>query len=516
MPDSSDSRLERALRLGTVALSALFVLLFLFVAARRMRYPFELDRVESGMLTTVWRLRHGFPLYSAPSLDWAPFLYAPLFFYLSAAVTKVVGISFGTLRLVSTLATLGSFGFIFLLVWKETRRFAAAALAVGLFASLYPIVFAWFDVGRVDSLSTFFFLAAVYATRRLHPLAAALLWLLAFLTKQTFLPLGLAVFLIDWQRPRRMFTGMVAFLLMAGGSVFWLNHTTQGWFSFYAFGTPGVLGWSSHQALMFPFADLLAPWPIAVALIVMGAACTGVRWRSREGGYLALVTALLTAAIWFVRAHAGANLNALIPLYAWMSVLVGIAADRLLRWSAERSVQGNSSGHPRAAFPALLWLVAGLQLAAHLYRPAEVSHGDPAARQRFLAALKATPGDVWVVDHSYDNILVGKPVHADMDALDAVLGRGYKPAVTQFAQLTGGGHFTAVVLDRTPEAYKPSGLFTLPPFSPAYGVRSVAPGYGEPDQPSFVLTGCGTLAGPAGSLLDTSTGFVDRSACSAR
>ena len=510
MPDNSDSGLERTLRWVSSVLSALFVLLFLYIALRRMRYPYELDRMESGMLTSVWRIRHGFPLYSAPSLDWAPFLYAPLFFYVSAGVSKLVGISFGTLRLVSTLATVGSFGLIFLLVWTETKRFAAAALAVGLFASIYPIVVAWFDVGRVDSLSTFFFLAALYATRRLNPCFAALLWLFAFLTKQTFLPLGLAVFLIDWQRPRRMLLGMFTFLLTAGASVFWLNHVSHGWFSFYAFGTPGVLGWSSRTALMFPFNDLLEPWPIAAALIVIAAGWTGLRWRERDGSYLLIVSALLTGAVWFVRAHAGANLNALIPLYAWMTVLVGIAMDRLLRL-----VSGQATlSHHAARLSALLWLLAVLQLAAHLYRPAEVPRGNAAARQRFLTALKATPGDVWVVDHSYDNILVGKPVHADMDALDAVLGRGYQPALKQFAQSVGGGHFAAVVLDRAPEAYKPDGLFTLPPFSQRYGVRSVAPGYGDPDQPSFVFTPCNTEIGPANGLTNQATGFVDRSSCS--
>ena len=498
-----------------MALSALFVLLFLFVALRRLRYPFELDRMESGMLTTVWRLRHGYPLYTAPSLDWAPFLYAPLFFYVSAAVTKGMGIGYGALRLVSTLATLGSFALIFLLVWTETKRVAAAALAVGLFASLYPIVLAWFDVGRVDSLSTFFFLAALYATRRLHPLFAALLWLLAFLTKQTFLPLGLAVFLVDWQRPRRMLTGMLPFLLAAGASVFWLNRTSGGWFSFYAFGTPGVLGWSSHTALMFPFADLLAPWPIAVALIVLAAACTGVRPRERDDSYLLIVTVLLTAAIWFVRAHAGANLNALIPLYAWMAVLVGIAMDRLLRWTAAHAVV--VSGRPGAAtLSGALWLLVCLQLAAHLYRPAEIPRGDPVARQRFLGALRATPGDVWVVDHSYDSILAGKPVHADMDALDAVLGRGYKPALAQFAQEIGSRHFAAVVLDRGTDAYKPDGLFTNPPFSTSYPVRSVAPGYSERDQPALVLTPCDVLTGPGSGLLDGKAVLTDRSACPLR
>src|SRR5580698_9885236 len=137
MPLNEESRLERPLRLAALGLSLFFVLSFLFIALHRLHYPFEVDRVESGMMTSVWRLRHGYPLYTASSLEWAPYLYAPLFFYLSAALSKVMGLSYAPLRMVSILSTLGSFGVIFLMVWKETKRFAAAAVAVGLFASLY-------------------------------------------------------------------------------------------------------------------------------------------------------------------------------------------------------------------------------------------------------------------------------------------------------------------------------------------------------------------------------------------
>ena len=342
------------------------------------------------MLTSVWRLRHGFALYSPPSMQWAPFLYAPLFFYVSAAVTRVVGIQYAALRLVSIAATLGSFTLIFFLVWTETRRrWAPALFAVGVFASLYHFVLAWYDVGRVDSLSLFFFLAALLATRRTHPLAAALLWWLAFLTKQTFLPVGLLLFLVQWHRPRRMLTGMAAYAALVAGSTLWLQHATHGWFAYYAFGTAGVIKWSWHTAIMFPFADLLGPLPIACGLILIAALFTSVRWREPSASYLAIVTVLLTGAIGYVRAHVGANLNALIPLYAWLAVLAGVSLDRLLEGS---SGEVRETGGPGPGpFPllrstgsaAVLWLLAVVQLAAHLYRPARYLPGTWRRAQPF-------------------------------------------------------------------------------------------------------------------------------------
>lgn len=518
--EGSLSGLTRWLRGITIALSLLFMLVFLWVAAHRLRYPFEVDRMESGMLTSVWRLRHGFALYSAPSLQWAPFLYAPLFFYLSAAVTHVVGIQFAALRLVSIAATVGSFGLIFLLVWRETRRWAPALFAAGLFAALYPFVLAWYDVGRVDSLALFFFLAALLATRHTHPLWAGLLWWLAFLTKQTYLPLGLLLFTIEWERPRRMLTGMAAYSLLVVGSFAWLQHSTHGWFRYYAFGTAGVIKWSWHTAIMFPFTDLLGPLPIACGLIFAATLFTGLRWRERDGSYLLIVTVLLTGAIAYVRAHVGANLNAVIPLYAWMAVLSGISLDRLLErpagpLPASALQQPGLDAQLAPLSSTVIWLLAAVQLGAHLYRPAEIHTGNLAARAAFISVLRHTPGDVWVVDHPFDAILAGKPLHADMDALDAVLGRGYAPAVAEFQQLIATQRLTAVVLDRTPESYEPSGIFTAAPFGEVYRVRAIAPGgdaEGNFDAPLLTFLPCDLEQVPQ-SLTDLHETLANRSSC---
>ena len=513
MPLNEESRLERPLRLAALGLSLFFVLFFLFIALHRLHYPFELDRVESGMMTSVWRLRHGYPLYAAPSLEWAPYLYAPLFFYLSAALSKVMGLSYAPLRMVSILSTLGSFGVIFLMVWKETKRFAAAAVAVGLFASLYVFVLGWFDVGRVDSLSVFLFLLAVFATRRAHPLLAAVMWLLAFHGKQTFLPLGVAIFLVEWQRPKRMLLGIGAFAAMAWASIVWLNHLTQHWYSFYAFGTSGALGWAPREAAMFLPHDFFEPLPVAVILILMAVLLAPMRWRERDGSFFIIVTALLGGAVWFVRAHGGANINATIPLYAWVAILTGVAVHRLLvLWETSESVPSFA----RVSVPALLWMALTLQLMAHLYRPGQVSplEGSLAARQLFMEDLRATPGDVWVVNHSYDGLMAGKPMHAEMDALDAVLGRGYQPAVQEFHRQIAGQHFTAVVLDRGQGSYEPPGLFTTPPFSDVYSLQVSAPG-AQMDQPNLVLLPCAAASAPQPQpgLLRLDAGFVDRSQC---
>ena len=52
------------------------------------------------------------------------------------------------------------------------------------------------------------------------------------------------------------------------------------------------------------------------------------------------------------------------------------------------------------------------------------------------------------MNHSYDGILAGKPVHAEMDALDAVLGKPYPATVDEFNRLIAGQHFSVILMDR--------------------------------------------------------------------
>ncbi len=506
---------ERWLRWVAVGLSVFFVVMFLYVSLRRMVYPFQVESIESSMMMTVWRLRHGYPLYGPASLEWAPFLYAPLFFWLSAALSKVMGVSYAPLRAVSVLSTLGSFGVIYALVWQQTRRWVAALVAVGMYAGLYCVVYGWFDFGRVDSLSVSLFLVAVYATRRMHPVAAALFWLLACMAKQTFLPLGIAIFAVEWARPRRMLSGMAALAAMVWAATAWMDHATQHRFSYYVYGTTGGLTpipWRI-AVLSLPM-NLLATMPIALGVIAAAVLLRPMRWRDREGSFYAIVTVLLVGAVWFVLAHRGANVNAVVPLFAWMCVLLGVAVHRLLEGVAA------AEGTPRwrYAAAAVLWLAVSLQLAAHVYTPSMllgVSKDGP-ARQRFQDKVRATPGDVWVVNHSYDAMQAGKPMHADMLGYDAVLGRKDRAAVEEFEGAIRSRRFSAIVLDWPPGEYNPAGVFTGAPVTESYPlvVRYQEEGWNaSPDKPLYVLLPCSALTSPPVGLIDAQHGFVDRSHC---
>jgi hypothetical protein len=487
-----------------MALSVLMLLLFLYTALRRLRYPFELDRMESAMMTSVWRLAHGQPLYTRPSLDWTPFLYAPLFFYASLAFSKIVGLSYAALRGVSLLATLGTIVVLYLHVLRETRDRTAALCAAGVYLSLYSWCLGWYDIGRVDSLSVFFFVLALYCMRFAPTPIAAVVWVLAFQTKQGFLPIGLLVFLAYWRTPKRMVLNMALYAVLAFASIRLMQHTSGGWYDYYVFGTVKQLAASRRIAILYLPFDLLKPLGIAAMLCVLAVLLRPVRWMQATGFFYAWITVLIVGSIGFARAHDGSNLNTVMPVYAWMAVLLGLALARLM--TLETS----------PVLACLVWLMVIAQMAQHLYRPVQFDPGADtlARREAFLDILRATPGDVWLTNHSYDSVMAGKAPHAEMDALDAALDTD--PALAADVRATiAQRHFTAIFLDRVPDSYSPHWLFNEGPFAETYGRETLAPMSRvdtSADQPALVYLPCDV---PASTLeqLQLTGSFARQGVC---
>ena len=61
------------------AAAGLFALAFLGLALARLAYPYDLDFVENGMLLQAWQAALGRPVFAAPTADFAPNVYMPLY-----------------------------------------------------------------------------------------------------------------------------------------------------------------------------------------------------------------------------------------------------------------------------------------------------------------------------------------------------------------------------------------------------------------------------------------------------
>ena len=204
-------------RVAVAAAAIVPIGLYLFVALRRIGYPFELEWLEGGAVEIVQRVVHGQGIYVRPSLHFVSYPYPPLYFWVSAAVAKVIGVGFLPLRLVSLLSSVGCFAVLFHVVRRETGDPVAGIVSAGLFAATYDVSNAWFDVGRVDSLFLLLLLATVAVARRAvtapdGALVGALLFL-SFFTKQTALLAGMPMLLYLVVARRR--AGAVALATLA-------------------------------------------------------------------------------------------------------------------------------------------------------------------------------------------------------------------------------------------------------------------------------------------------------------
>lgn len=430
------TNLSSLTRLAQVVLltgGSLFVIVYIVIAASRMMYPFELEWMEGAMLGQVERARAGTPLFVAPSMEYVPLIYTPLYYYIAAALSWVTGTSFFTLRLISFGASLGVFGLMYKLVETETGDWRAGLTAVSMFAATFVIGGAWFDIGRNDSLFLFGCLAGAYALRRSDTLGAALIagfcFALAAFTKQSALlvaaPVVLYLLLTDWKRSLAFVAPLA---LVFGGSTAVLDAMSDGWYVYYTLELPREHAIVMDRIIGFWTDDMLGQLPIAT---LGGLAYLGYRIaRPRSGTwFLVALAAGLFAAAWSSRMHSGGIENVLIPAYFALSLLFVLGLHH-----ASQGGWGPARFAPLR--PAALHALAGLQFFLLVYNPAAQipTSADRAAGEMLVSRLAEVDGPVWVPGQPYLAERAGKSSYAHAVALQDVLRGGESPAKEQLAE----------------------------------------------------------------------------------
>jgi len=237
-----------------VAMGLVYLCAFLYVAAGRTFFPFEIEWMEGGMVTHAARLVLGLPIYAEPSADFVPFFYTPGYPALVAFLGRIFGdVSLPLARCVSLFACLGTFGTLFYIVRRESST-TYALLGLGIYAALFRTNGAFYDLARPDSLYLFLvFLGVVLVYRaRGHGalVLAGLIFVCAFFTKQTssvFVP-PLIMYLI-WRDWRQAVTFSVVTFGVATLGVWWVDYATDGWFWTFIF--------EGHQGHTFYWKNIL-------------------------------------------------------------------------------------------------------------------------------------------------------------------------------------------------------------------------------------------------------------------
>jgi hypothetical protein len=191
-----------ALAKGALAVWSGAVIVFtVFLWADHLRFPFLLDLMEGTILQHVGRAAHGLAVYPQPTPDFVPLAYNPLYYYLCAPVTWVLGLDLPALRLVAIAGMAGSGAIVYLTVRKWTGSRWWGLIALGLFAAAYRVMDAYLDTAHSDSWLLCAALLGTYlidqAPERAGRIAGVVLLVLSFWFKQhgALFALGGAAFL---------------------------------------------------------------------------------------------------------------------------------------------------------------------------------------------------------------------------------------------------------------------------------------------------------------------------------
>ncbi|MGH2895707.1 MAG: ArnT family glycosyltransferase [Solirubrobacteraceae bacterium] len=455
------------------------IAVYLWIAAHRLGYPYELDWMEGGSVELVARVAAGHSLYATPSLAYVGWTYPPLYYWVSAAVAEITGIGFLPLRLVSTVASLLAMATLAGIVWRETRDRLAGLVAAGLFAATFQISGAWFDTGRVDSMLVALTLVALawgrWARTVRGGVGLGVLAFLAFFTKQTGLVALLpALLYLAVARRRVGVPALVTLLGLAAVSTVVLDAASNGWYRYYVFSELSGQPWAQQVWVSFWVSDIWDhEWPVVA--LVGAAGVLGWRGRSRlhrrpANLYWATAAAGLVVSAWLSRLHTGGYANVLMPAYAATALLGGLAFGTLAQRTGTRAETGRRSSV--TAPLAGLTLVAQMALLAYLPQAQIPTATDRAAGAQLIARLRSLPGPVIVLRHPWYATLAGKGSSAaQQEALHDVLRSSAERGPRALRASMGGAldadGVQTVVLD-----YAGDGSLLGPEFTREFRVQS--------------------------------------------
>jgi hypothetical protein len=223
------SRARRIEELGPFAAGALLLVLLLTLWWSRLTYPFDLEWMEGGMLAHAWRLDQGLQLYVRPNLDFVPYVYPPGYSAVVALLGKVFGLSMGLGRAVSVVSILAAAA----ILGRSLAQTGAERLVLWgaplVFLGTYPMVGAFYDLVRPDSLAVALLAGSLVLSldteRRWAPTAAGLLLAAAFLTKQNTaifgVPVAVALVHRDWRDGARFVAASLGPALVAVAALQW-------------------------------------------------------------------------------------------------------------------------------------------------------------------------------------------------------------------------------------------------------------------------------------------------------
>lgn len=387
----------------------IFLGLFLFTAGARLFYPFQLEWMEGELLVYLERIAKSSSIYTAPTLEWIPFLDNFLYFHVVATLDPLISNGLISGRLISTIATLGTGVLLFATVLRLCKQRVCAFLAFTLFLASYVPSGAWLDLAKVDSLFLFFITLSLYGLFQNSPLISGLTvsigLFLAFLVKQSALCIFpfFCLALLNRFKKAGIFSILILGLVLFG--VIHLNDLrTDGWYSYYLFKLTWADQWITERYWTFFSSDLMEWFVPAILIAVIG-------WREDRSNFsstLLLAVSGLVVCAYLSRIHNGES-NVLMPAHLAIAITTSLGFGGILV-------------SEKLGLRVMLRFLLFVQLLICVYNPLDYlpSKQDLQSNKMIINLLKKSPGDVWIPYHSYLTYLADKPQHAHALALENI------------------------------------------------------------------------------------------------
>jgi 4-amino-4-deoxy-L-arabinose transferase-like glycosyltransferase len=437
---------------------------FVIAGGLRLFYGYPLETQEDASLQVVRQILRGQPAYSAPSLDYIPVIYPPLYFYVSAGLALITGAGYLPLRLVSLVASLCSAYLIYRLVRRETSSRAMGLISAGLFVGTTSLSLRTLDIGRVDALGVALLLGSVYTLRsadfepehqvRLSAVAGLLAGL-AVLTKQTNALVAVALLCYAGLSPRnRLLPFALAGVATVGVGLAAAYAQSGNWVTVYLFDLPGLHLVDPKHFGNFWTAELLPQFTIPLVfgpLLFIGLA---VRRDPRSLVFYGVLTLSCIALAWGGWANRGSSENVLEPAFAALSVLFGLGIVE-----GQRLLSGRATGAQAARGYLLAVCLVEFLIVGYNPRTSVPLRSDSWAGARLATGIGALPGRVFAPGFGQWSIEAGKgdqPAYGSMMEIGGAFGRP-DPRVAawngELQQALRAREYDYVLLDPTSDAF---------------------------------------------------------------
>jgi hypothetical protein len=382
-----------------LGLASWFAVSFIYVAMMSLTYPFHLEWMEGHMIDTIQRIFDGKNIYVEPSIEFVPFIYTPLFYYVAAAVAWFTGVDFFPARLVSFLSTLGTAGILALWIRREGGQWWHGVVGAGLFLATYKLSGRWFDTSRIDSLYLFVTMCGLYMLfyfrGKKYAVLTACIFAAGFFIKQatvlSLAPALLALLFIHYKDAFRIGFAAAGMLLVG---VYIADKITDGWFRYYVFEIPAGHTMDMRYITSFWTHEMLLALPVCFALLPLLLFTVWQQEKAKIALYAGLFGALVVSS-YLMRIHYGSYLNVLIPAHACMALFAGLTLAKMQQ-------------HPKVNMLLVLAIIG--QMGMLVYNPLPLIPTKQSAEEgnRFLAEIAKIEGDIFMPELQWVQTRVGK------------------------------------------------------------------------------------------------------------